>query len=84
MYETMVEADGVGLAAPQVDVKKQIAVVEIDEESGVIEMINPEILETEGEQTGIEGCLSFPDVYGEVTRPYRVKIRCTRSTRKVL
>ncbi|RID87223.1 peptide deformylase [Peribacillus asahii] len=75
MYETMVEADGVGLAAPQVGVKKQIAVVEIDEESGVIEMINPEILEADGEQTGIEGCLSFPDVYGEVTRPYRVKIR---------
>ncbi|MFJ8244034.1 peptide deformylase [Peribacillus asahii] len=75
MYETMVEADGVGLAAPQVGVKKQIAVVEIDEESGVIEMINPEILEADGEQNGIEGCLSFPDVYGEVTRPYRVKIR---------
>ena len=66
MYETMVEADGVGLAAPQVDVKKQVAVVEVDEESGVIEMINPEILEVEGEQTGIEGCLSFPEVYGEV------------------
>ncbi|USK71591.1 peptide deformylase [Peribacillus asahii] len=75
MYETMVEADGVGLAAPQIGVKKQIAVVEIDEESGVIEMINPEILEADGEQIGIEGCLSFPDVYGEVTRPYHVKIR---------
>lgn len=75
MYETMMEADGVGLAAPQVDVKKQIAVVYVDEESGVIEMINPEILEAEGEQTGIEGCLSFPDVYGEVTRAYRIKIR---------
>ena len=75
MYETMVEADGVGLAAPQVDVNKQIAVVEVDEESGVIEMINPEILEAEGEQKGIEGCLSFPDVYGEVSRAYRIKIR---------
>lgn len=75
MYETMVEADGVGLAAPQVDVKKQVAVVEVDEEHGVIEMINPEILETAGEQTGVEGCLSFPDLYGEVTRPSRVKIR---------
>ena len=75
MYETMIEADGVGLAAPQVGVKKQIAVVEVDEESGVIELINPEILETKGEQTGVEGCLSFPDVYGEVTRSYRVKIR---------
>jgi peptide deformylase len=75
MYETMVEADGVGLAAPQVDVKKQIAVVEVDEASGVIEMVNPEILETKGDQTGVEGCLSFPDIYGEVTRPYWVKIR---------
>lgn len=75
MYETMVEADGVGLAAPQVNVKKQIAVVEVDEESGVIEMINPEVLETEGEQTGVEGCLSFPDIYGEVSRAYWVKIR---------
>lgn len=75
MYETMIEADGVGLAAPQVDVKKQIAVVEVDEESGVIEMINPEIIEAEGEQIGIEGCLSFPNIYGEVTRAYRIKIR---------
>jgi peptide deformylase len=75
MYETMVEADGVGLAAPQVGVKKQVAVVEVDEESGVVEMINPEILETSEEQTGVEGCLSIPDVYGEVTRSYRIKIR---------
>ena len=75
MYATMVEADGVGLAAPQVGVKKQIAVVEIEEGSGVIELINPQILEVEGEQSGIEGCLSFPDIYGEVTRPYYVKVR---------
>lgn len=75
MYETMVEADGVGLAAPQVGVKKQVAVVEIEEGSGVIELINPEVLEVEGEQTGVEGCLSFPDLYGEVSRPYRVKVR---------
>ncbi|MBK5445848.1 peptide deformylase [Peribacillus butanolivorans] len=75
MYETMVEADGVGLAAPQVGVKKQVAVVEIDEGSGVIELINPEVLEVEGEQTAVEGCLSFPSIYGEVSRPYRVKVR---------
>lgn len=75
MYETMVEADGVGIAAPQVGVKQQIAVIELDEESGILEMINPEILEMEGEQSEVEGCLSFPGVYGEVTRAYRVKIR---------
>jgi peptide deformylase len=75
MHETMLEADGVGLAAPQVGVKKQIAVVDIGEGGEVIEMINPEILETSGEQTDPEGCLSFPGIYGEVTRPYKVKIR---------
>jgi peptide deformylase len=74
MYETMIQADGVGLAAPQIGVKKQIAIVDIDDETGVIEMINPVILTTSGEQTGPEGCLSFPHVYGEVTRPYKVKI----------
>ncbi|RLQ95792.1 peptide deformylase [Falsibacillus albus] len=75
MYETMVEADGVGLAAPQIGIDQQIAIVEIDEESGTIEMVNPEILETKGEQLGIEGCLSFPNLYGEVSRPYYVRIK---------
>lgn len=75
MHETMLEADGVGLAAPQVGVKKQIAVVDIGDDEEIIEMINPEILEASGEQTDPEGCLSFPGIYGEVTRPYRVKIR---------
>ncbi|MBA9024923.1 MULTISPECIES: peptide deformylase [Bacillaceae] len=75
MYDTMIEADGVGLAAPQIGVKKQIAVVDIDDHHGTIEMINPVILEVDGNQTGPEGCLSFPDLYGEVERPYKVKIR---------
>ncbi len=75
MYETMIEFDGVGLAAPQIGVNKQIAIVDIDDESGTIELINPEILETSGEQNGIEGCLSFPGLYGEVLRPYYVKIK---------
>ncbi|MDQ0217130.1 peptide deformylase [Peribacillus cavernae] len=75
MHETMLEADGVGLAAPQIGVKKQIAVVDIGEDENIIEMINPEILESSGEQTDVEGCLSFPGVYGEVTRPYKVRIR---------
>ncbi|CAM3743482.1 peptide deformylase [Mesobacillus thioparans] len=75
MYETMIEFDGVGLAAPQIDIKKQIAIVDIDDEHGTIEMINPVVLETSGEQTGPEGCLSFPGLYGEVTRPNQVKVR---------
>ncbi|WP_226675467.1 peptide deformylase [Mesobacillus jeotgali] len=75
MYDTMIEFDGVGLAAPQIDIKKQIAIVDIDDEHGTIEMINPVILETRGEQTGPEGCLSFPGLYGEVTRPNYVKIK---------
>ncbi|PLR97334.1 peptide deformylase [Bacillus sp. T33-2] len=75
MYDTMVENDGVGLAAPQIGINKQIAVVDIDGEEGTIEMINPEIIGSSGEQTGAEGCLSFPGLYGEVTRPYSVKIR---------
>lgn len=75
MYDTMIEFDGVGLAAPQIGIKKQIAVVDIDDESGTIELINPEILETKGEQNGVEGCLSFPGLYGEVSRPYYVKVK---------
>jgi peptide deformylase len=75
MYDTMIEFDGVGLAAPQVGIDEQIAIVEIDETTGTIEMINPEILETKGEQIGLEGCLSFPGLYGEVSRPFYVKVK---------
>lgn len=74
MYDTMIEFDGVGLAAPQIGLDARIAVVDIDDDSGTIEMINPRILKQEGEQTGPEGCLSFPGLYGEVTRPEYVKI----------
>lgn len=75
MYDTMVEFDGVGLAAPQIGINEQIAVVDIEDGTGMIELINPEILETKGEQTDVEGCLSFPGLYGEVTRPYYVKVK---------
>ena len=74
MYDTMIEFDGVGLAAPQIGLDVRIAIVDIDDELGTIEMINPVILKTSGEQTGPEGCLSFPGLYGEVTRPNFVKI----------
>lgn len=72
MAETMYKSDGVGLAAPQVGIIRRLAVVDTGE--GLIELINPRIIETEGEQTDIEGCLSVDGVIGEVTRPYYVKV----------
>lgn len=73
MLDTMYEANGVGLAAPQVGVLKRIAVVDIGE--GPYVLVNPVILEEEGEQTADEGCLSIPGKAGKVTRPNRVVIR---------
>ena len=73
MIDTMYEANGVGLAAPQVGILKRIVVIDIGE--GPIVMINPTILETDGEQTGQEGCLSVPNKAGIVTRPNYVKAR---------
>lgn len=73
MLETMYEAMGVGLAAPQVGILKRIVVIDVGE--GPIVLINPEILETSGEQTGDEGCLSVPGLSGQVTRPNYVKVR---------
>ena len=76
MAETMYKAEGVGLAAPQVGILRRIAVVDVTEDhSGILEMVNPEITEREGEQTGREGCLSVPGRQGVVTRPMRVKVR---------
>lgn len=73
MLETMYEANGVGLAAPQVGVLRRVVVIDVGD--GPIIMINPEILETSGEQTGEEGCLSLPGKSGQVTRPNYVKAR---------
>lgn len=73
MLDTMYEANGVGLAAPQVGILKRIVVIDIGE--GPIVMINPVILETSGEQTGDEGCLSVPGKAGTVTRPNYVKVK---------
>lgn len=83
MYDTMVNADGVGLAAPQVGVAKRIAIVEIDPEEGTLEMINPEIIESKGSEVGVEGCLSFPGLYGEVERAYSVAIQAQDRDGKV-
>ena len=73
MLETMYDACGVGLAAPQVGVLRRIVVIDVGE--GPIVMINPEIIETSGEQTGDEGCLSIPGKAGTVVRPNYVKAR---------
>ncbi len=73
MLETMYEYDGVGLAAPQVGVLRRIAVVDVTGEDPII-LINPEVLETSGEQTGEEGCLSLPGKAGQVTRPNYAKV----------
>lgn len=73
MLETMYDANGVGLAAPQVGILRRIAVVDIGD--GPIVMVNPQLLESEGEQIGDEGCLSLPGKAAEVPRPYYVKIR---------
>ncbi|EPR27324.1 Peptide deformylase [Geobacillus sp. WSUCF1] len=75
MYETMLAADGVGLAAPQIGVAKQIAVIDVGDEHGRIELINPVVIEARGEQVDVEGCLSFPGLFGEVPRAKFVKVR---------
>ena len=73
MVETMIDAHGVGLAAPQVGILRRIVVVNTGEE--VLELVNPTLLETDGEQIGAEGCLSVPGKYGLVKRPYYAKVR---------
>lgn len=76
MLETMYDAQGVGLAAPQVGILKQLVVIDVSEEADQpIVLINPKIVETSGEQTGDEGCLSVPGKAGQVTRPNYVKVQ---------
>ncbi|WP_431689835.1 peptide deformylase [Peptostreptococcus anaerobius] len=73
MADTMYNEDGVGLAAPQVGILRRAVVVDIG--TGLIELINPQIIAQEGEQTDVEGCLSVVDYVGEVTRPNYVKVK---------
>jgi len=75
MHDTMLDSDGIGIAAPQVGESLRVAIVDLGEGEDIIEMINPEVLETEGSVVEVEGCLSFPELYGEVERPYFVKIK---------
>ncbi len=74
MTETLEDAGGVGLAAPQVGVLRRVVVVDTGED-GILELVNPEIIAQSGEQTGLEGCLSVPGEYGIVTRPNEVTVR---------
>ena len=73
MRETLVASGGVGLAAPQVGILRRVVLVDTGEE--ILELINPTLLETDGEQIGAEGCLSVPDKYGLVKRPMWAKVR---------
>ena len=75
MFDTMYAAEGIGLAAPQVGRTERIAVVDV--EGAKYTLINPEIIASDGSSRAEEGCLSIPDIYGEVTRPSRVKVRAT-------
>lgn len=74
LKETLAQANGVGLAAPQVGILRR-AVVVVDGEENMIELVNPTIIRADGEQTGLEGCLSVPGQYGIVTRPMSVTVR---------
>ncbi|MBQ9929848.1 MAG: peptide deformylase [Oscillospiraceae bacterium] len=73
MKETLLQVGGVGLAAPQVGILRRVVVVDVGDE--ILELVNPELIETDGEQEGAEGCLSVPGKYGLVKRPYYAKVR---------
>ncbi len=78
MGETLYAAgNGIGLAAPQVGLLKRMFVIDMQDEKGLQVFINPEIVETEGEQTAMEGCLSVPGTFGEVCRPAQIKVKAT-------
>ncbi|MDQ6420831.1 peptide deformylase [Paenibacillus sp. LHD-117] len=75
MAETMYDAEGVGLAAPQIGISKRVIVVDVGDENGLVEMVNPVIVEQDGEQLGPEGCLSIPNLNGEVRRADRIVVQ---------
>ncbi|TMV51884.1 peptide deformylase [Paenibacillus mesophilus] len=75
MADTMYDAEGVGLAAPQIGILKRVIIVDVGDDNGLIELINPEIVSKEGEQFGPEGCLSIPGLRGDVNRAMKVTIK---------
>lgn len=74
MADTMYDAEGVGLAAPQIGISKRVIVVDVGDENGLVEMVNPVIIEQDGEQLGPEGCLSIPNLNGDVLRSERIVV----------
>ena len=85
MAETMYEQEGAGLAAPQVGILRRAIVIDVGDDSGLIQMVNPEIIAREGEQECVEGCLSVPGVRGYVPRPQKVSVRgITRSGKEIV
>lgn len=74
MRETLADSNGVGLAAPQIGILRRVVLV-VNEEDEMLELVNPVLIHTEGEQTGLEGCLSVPGLYGNVTRPMKATVR---------
>ena len=74
MKETLIQANGVGLAAPQIGILRRVVIV-MDAEENMVELVNPQIIASDGEQTGLEGCLSVPGKYGVVTRPATATVR---------
>ncbi|MBS7370255.1 MAG: peptide deformylase [Oscillospiraceae bacterium] len=75
MYDTMTEANGIGLAAPQIGVLKRVVVIDVDDDNGIIELVNPVITLMRGKQFEDEGCLSCPGKSGVVKRPMKVKVK---------
>jgi peptide deformylase len=75
MVDTMADAEGVGLAAPQVGISKRLIIVDVRDEHGLLKMINPVIVSRQGKETDIEGCLSFPGIVGEVERDEQVTVQ---------
>ena len=74
MKETLAQANGVGLAAPQIGILRRVVIV-MDDQENMVELVNPQIIASDGEQTGLEGCLSVPGKYGVVTRPATATVR---------
>lgn len=75
MAETMYHAEGVGLAAPQIGISKRIVVIDVQDEHGLLKLVNPQIIKSGGKETAVEGCLSFPGVAGEVERAETVTVK---------
>lgn len=84
MYETMVEEDGIGIAAPQVSSSWRVALVQLDEEDELFEMINPKIVKSSGADVFVEGCLSIPHVFGTVSRATRIVVEYANRSGKLI